>query len=265
MSGPAAVPIDSYWTTVDYGLCVGSPSEMRLWTDLISAYVGAMVARYGVQEVESWMWVLWNEPGGVNAYSKEWETGGFSYYEMFFNTSWAIKKHSRKILFGGISESILRVIPSHAKALMRMVQEQPERAGAFDFFTYHVYCGGDGYPYDEPTNLTIVELCVKNQLDTVASLRQVLPRGMPIYLEETGSAAGPYNRFHDSTGEAAFVVPYVAGLHAANLSGAHWWCSSDIYTEHGELKNYTWIPHEDYSGGMPRAEFTGRWGFTSPR
>ena len=41
-------------------------------------------------------------------------------------------------------------------------------------------------------------------------------------------------------------------------------CSSDIYTEHGSIPNYTWIPHEDYSGGMPRSEFTGRWGFTTP-
>jgi len=30
------------------------------------------------------------------------------------------------------------------------------------------------------------------------------------------------------------------------------------------MSNYTWIPHESYSGGMPRAEFTGRWGFLTP-
>ena len=35
MSGPAAVPLDSYWPTVDYGLCVGSPEKMSDWTDLI--------------------------------------------------------------------------------------------------------------------------------------------------------------------------------------------------------------------------------------
>lgn len=78
---------------------------------------------------------------------------------------------------------------------------------------------------------------------------------------------GCYNPFHDSTGEAAFVVPYVAAMQGAGLAGAHWWCASDIYTEHGcppDGKNYTWIPHEDFSGGMPRAEFTGRWGFTTP-
>ena len=45
-SGPAAVPANSYWPTVDYGICVGSPHEMHLWTDLIHDYVGAMVDRY---------------------------------------------------------------------------------------------------------------------------------------------------------------------------------------------------------------------------
>jgi hypothetical protein len=84
MSGPAAVPLDSYWPTVDYGLCVGSPETMEDWVNLIDDYVGTMVERYGIEEVESWVWVLYNEPGGINAYSKAWETGGFTYYEMFF-------------------------------------------------------------------------------------------------------------------------------------------------------------------------------------
>jgi hypothetical protein len=89
--------------------------------------------------------------------------------------------------------------------------------------------------------------CAASQTSTVASLREVLPPGMPIYLEETGSSAGCYVPFHDTTGEAAFVVPYVAAMHAANLSGAHWWCASDLYTEHGcppdiaGGKGFTWI------------------------
>lgn len=69
---------------------------MADWTSLIDHYVGAMIERYGLEEVESWVWVLYNEPGGINAYSEQWQTGGFSYYEMFFNTSQAIKKHSKK-------------------------------------------------------------------------------------------------------------------------------------------------------------------------
>ena len=47
---------------------------------------------------------------------------------------------------------------------------------------------------------------------------QVLPAGMPIYLEETGSTAGPYQEFHDTAGEAAFVVPYVAGMQGASTN-----------------------------------------------
>ena len=89
-----------------------------------------MIERYGLEEVESWVWVLFNEPGGVNAYSKEWQSGGFTYYEMFFNTSKAIKKHSKKITFGGLSDS-----PSQAAILMNLTKEVPERQGAFDLFT----------------------------------------------------------------------------------------------------------------------------------
>ena len=139
---------------------------------------------------------------------------------------------------------------------MKLTKEVPERVGAFDIFTYHAYC--------DETNQQTPHHCAQMQIDTVKALRQVLPAGMPIFLEETGSSAGPYVPFHDTTGEAAFVVAYVAGLQAANLSGAHWWCASDLYTEHGSIPNYTWIPNENYSGGMPRSEFTGRWGFTTP-
>lgn len=105
---------------------------------------------------------------------------------------------------------------------MNLTKDHPARQGAFDIFTYHQYCNG----------MTPIQ-CGARQVATVANLRKVLPEGMPIYLEETGSSAGCYNEFHDTTGEAAFVVPYVAAMQQANLSGAHWWCASDLYTEHG--------------------------------
>jgi hypothetical protein len=134
MSGPPAVPTDSYWPTVDYGICVGSPRHMQLWTDLISDYVGAMVGRYGLPEVESWVFVLFNEPGGINAFSKQWETGNFSYYELFFNTSRAIKSHGAKIQVGGLSDGA-----EQAVKLVSLQEGRPDRAGAFDLFTFHAY------------------------------------------------------------------------------------------------------------------------------
>lgn len=47
ISGPPAVPRDSYWPTVDYGICVGPPTSVAAWTDLIDQYVAACVTRYG--------------------------------------------------------------------------------------------------------------------------------------------------------------------------------------------------------------------------
>lgn len=117
MSGPDNVPPDTYWPTVDYGICLGAPREMQLWTDLISDYVGTMINRYGVEEVESWVFVLWNEPAGVNAMPGQSGPNGawskdFTYFDMFFNTSAAIKKHSKKIKFGGLSNVASDVTPS---------------------------------------------------------------------------------------------------------------------------------------------------------
>lgn len=235
MSGPAAVSADSYWPTVDYGICVGSPRSMHLWTDLIHDYVGAMVSRYGLAEVENWVWVLYNEPGGINAYSESWQTGGFTYYDMFFNTSKVIKGFSAKMKVGGLSDS-----PAQATNLVSLQQQRPDRAEAFDLFTYHSYCNGKS-PLE----------CGSSQIDTVSKLRKILPQNMPIYLEETGSSAGCYTNFHDTTGEAAFVVPYITSMYSAGLQGAHWWCASDIYTEHGcppdgVSGGYKWIPNENY-------------------
>ena len=44
----------------------------------------------------------------------------------------AIKKHSKKIRFGGLSDSA-----SQAAILMNLTHDVPERKGAFDLFTYH--------------------------------------------------------------------------------------------------------------------------------
>lgn len=152
--------------------------------------------------------------------------------------------------------------------MMNLTKGRPDREGAFDFFTYHMYCN----------QLGGAECGVTTQ-SVVAALRPVLPLGMPVILEETGSSAGPYDTFHDTTREAAFTVPYLANSAPAGLAAANWWVSSDLYSEHSSCEhdprdhsghcNLTWIPApggglQSYSGGMPRAEFTGRWGFITP-
>eukprot|EP00038_Savillea_parva_P028287 m.64191 g.64191 ORF g.64191 m.64191 type:complete len:610 (+) comp8208_c0_seq1:61-1890(+) len=248
ISGPPAVPENSYWPTVDYGICVGPPTSIEAWTSIIDAYVAACVERYGVAEVETWVWVLYNEPGGINAFSPTWEQNGFTYYDLFWNTSATIKKHSPNMTVGGLSDGA-----QQGAILAQQMADMPARRQLLDLFSYHRYCNGE-------TSVA----CGASQVQTVEGLRKVLPDGLPIFLEETGSSAGPYDPTHDETFEAAFVVPYVAAMATAQLAGSHWWVSSDLYTEHGSIPNYTWIPNENYSGGMPRAEFTGRWGFITP-
>ncbi|GAB4005176.1 hypothetical protein GCM10029992_52310 [Glycomyces albus] len=44
------------------------PKDYRAWRDLVAAWVGHCLERYGRNEVEQWYWETWNEPNGSNGY-----------------------------------------------------------------------------------------------------------------------------------------------------------------------------------------------------
>lgn len=44
------------------------PKDYRAWHDLVAAWVGHCLERYGRNEVEQWYWETWNEPNGSNGY-----------------------------------------------------------------------------------------------------------------------------------------------------------------------------------------------------
>lgn len=86
----------------------------------------------GVEEVETWVWVMYNEPGGINAYSADWSRNGFTYYDLFWNTSRTIKQHSPKMTVGGLSDG-----PEQGAILAAQMNEMPEHKPLLDFFSYH--------------------------------------------------------------------------------------------------------------------------------
>ena len=80
---------------------------MQAWNDLIRRFMTQLVRRYGLEELATWQFVLWNEPSGVNVWSTAWEdAAGYNYLEYFFNTSAVIKSFSARLRVGGISEGV---------------------------------------------------------------------------------------------------------------------------------------------------------------
>ena len=72
------------------------PEDYRKWADLVGAWVGHEIDRYGKQEVESWLWEVWNEPD--IAY---WKGTPQEYFKLYDYSADAVKRALPTAKIGG--------------------------------------------------------------------------------------------------------------------------------------------------------------------
>lgn len=77
---------------------ISPPKDINLWTDLVKEFIRHCINRYGLKEVETWYFEVWNEPEYeyfFGAGTKE------EYFEFYKATTLAIKSISEKLRVGG--------------------------------------------------------------------------------------------------------------------------------------------------------------------
>ena len=72
------------------------------WEQLITAFTNHMVTRYGIQEVRTWYFEVWNEP---NLYNVFWGGTKSDYFKLYKISVNAIKKIDNRLRVGGPSTS----------------------------------------------------------------------------------------------------------------------------------------------------------------
>lgn len=85
-----------YWWNAN----VSQPKDINLWTDLVREFVKHCIRRYGLKEVESWYFEVWNEPELEQVY---WMGTKEEFFEFYRQTVLAIKTVSQNIRVGGPS------------------------------------------------------------------------------------------------------------------------------------------------------------------
>lgn len=112
-----------------YKQVVSPPKDYDKWDALIKAFAQHLVDRYGVEEVGSWYFEVWNEPNidfwtGVPARQ--------TYFELYDHTARALKGVSPKIRVGG---------PATAQAawVKELIQHASTNHVPLDFVSTHVY------------------------------------------------------------------------------------------------------------------------------
>eukprot|EP01084_Bolivina_argentea_P134717 237535_1 len=96
-------------TKFHYNANISPPTSWDVWYNFIREWVSHLVDRYGIDQVSSWYFEVWNEPNCGFYYEPNCCGCSCSspteYLSLYMNTSRAIKSVSSKLKVGGPSTS----------------------------------------------------------------------------------------------------------------------------------------------------------------
>jgi xylan 1,4-beta-xylosidase len=206
---------------------VSPPSDYAKWDAMIRAFATHLIARYGIEEVSSWKFEVWNEPnldfwGGDPKQS--------SYFTLYDHTARALKSVSPRIQVGGPSTAQAAwVTPflAHIKA-----DNVP-----IDFVSTHVYANDKAEDvfgtHEVIPRDTMVYRSVKKVHDQISA--SPFPNLPLIFSEYNASYANEPN-VTDST----YMGPWLANnirLCDGLTESMDYWSFSDVFEEQGVVRS----------------------------
>jgi xylan 1,4-beta-xylosidase len=205
---------------------VSPPADYAKWDAMIQAFAKHLVERYGIEEVSTWKFEVWNEPnldfwGG--------RPNQPTYFELYDHTARAIKSVSPRLQIGG---------PATAQAAwVTPFLEHIKQTGApVDFVSTHVYANdtakdvfgtSENIPRDQ-----MVYRSVKKVHDEIAA--SAFPQLPLIFSEYNASYANEPN-ITDSPYMAAWLPNTIRQCDGL-ISNMAMWDFSDVFEEQGVVR-----------------------------
>jgi xylan 1,4-beta-xylosidase len=196
------------------------------WSTLIDAFVRHLIQRYGIEEVRTWPFEVWNEPN-LDGF---WEGADQkAYFELYANTARTIKKIDPSLKVGGPSTAGAAWVPeflAYAKA----------NNVAVDFVTTHTYGVTEGFLDEYGKSDRILATDPNSIIGDVRRNRQEIDAsafpGIPLYITEWSTSYNPRDKVHDSYVSAPWILTKLRATrgHAQAMS---YWTYSDLFEEPG--------------------------------
>jgi xylan 1,4-beta-xylosidase len=112
---------------------VSPPKDWSKWDALIAAFANHLVDRYGIDEVASWYFEVWNEPN-LDFWGGDPKQA--TYWQLYDQTAMSLKKMNARLRVGGPATAQAAWVPA-------FIQHCAENKIPVDFVSTHVY-GNDG-------------------------------------------------------------------------------------------------------------------------
>ena len=217
-------------TVFHYRANVTPPKDYKQWATLIHKLVAHWVERYGIDEVRTWFFEVWNEPN-LKAF---WTGTQADYFKLYRCTVQAIKEVDDRLQVGG---------PATAKDewITEFLDFCEKNHLPADFVSTHHYptdaLGSVGE--DTVTQLAHSQRSILREWAQDAHRRA---RGRPLYYTEWNASSNPRDPLHDEPYTAAVVVKTMMEANGL-VDGYSFWTFTDIFAE-----NY--FPAEPFQGGF---------------
>src|SRR5579863_7943181 len=202
---------------------ISPPKDWSKWDDLIGAFAAHLIDRYGIDEVASWYFEVWNEPN-LDFWAGEPKQG--TYWELYEHTAKALKKVNARLRVGGPATAQAAWVPA-------FIRYCADNKVPLDFVSTHVYANDraqDVFGTDEniPRDKMVCRAVSKVHDEIKASPLPSLPL---IWSEYNAS----YRNEPDVT-DSVYMGPWLAdtirqcdGL----VNMMSYWTFSDVFEEQG--------------------------------
>ena len=205
---------------------VTPPKDYNKWGDFIRNLTQHFTERYGVDEVKTWYFEVWNEP---NLSPGFWTGTQADYFKLYMYTSKAIKSVNINYKVGG---------PGTAGAAWEteMIDFCVKNNISIDFISTHSYGVKQGFLDEYGNGGTVLSkdpMSVSG--DVLQSRKEIAATSKPnleLHYTEWSSSYTPSDPFHDSYHEAAYILEKIKQVGTAANSMSYW-VFTDIFEEAG--------------------------------
>jgi len=207
---------------------VTPPSDYNKWAALVEATINHWIKRYGIDEVSTWFFEVWNEPN-LRGFWKDADMQ--EYFKLYEVTAKAVKNCDSRLRAGGPA-----ICGVDDERWLKCFLEFCSKSGApLDFVTRHAYATempeADGhYVYQKlrPPQDVISELKISRQI--IESFPQY--KGIEMHITEFNTSYSPINPIHDTNLNAAYTARLLCEMGDVCASYSYW-TFGDVFEESG--------------------------------
>jgi xylan 1,4-beta-xylosidase len=217
-------------TVFHYSGNVTPPKDYAEWAKFVGRLIRHWLERYGIDEVSTWFFEVWNEPN-LKAF---WTGTQADYFKLYRFTVQAIKEVDERLRVGG---------PATAKNewITEFLAFCKKNQAPVDFVSTHHYPTDALGSVGEDTETQLAH-SKKSILRKWAWETQRKARGKPLYYTEWSPSSNPRDHLHDEPYTATVIIKTM--MEARGLvEGYSYWTFTDIFEE-----NY--MPATAFQGGF---------------